>query len=800
MKNLFNKLLAVLIVVLFIVPAFAAGSFAAAEDSVFFIGPEDNAGLTFSVGSYEKSSRESYMFLPNTVDPSSVTVRYNGSFASVTGNAVTEWNAEEKTITVDTTVATAITAGTRRLIFMQSALPSMSIVLNEGESMDTINADKEARIGATVSIDGTEGGTYDLAPLAIEMKTRGNTTFWPDKKPYQIKFDKKQDLFGMGKAKKWILLANYYDGTSVRTKVFFDLADEIGLEYSGKSTFVDLYIDGDYRGVYQITEKIEIGSTRVDLKDEYGVVLEMEDNTRTDVANDIFFTTNEADKDILYKDYVFDFEDVSTPERLAKRNEIMDFVEGRINGLEAEMYSADPDWDVISSMIDVDSFALYYLLNEYGEQVDCMLASTYYYIDGPGDVLHCGPVWDFDRVCGFNDPIAKNTDFVKNMNDYTDGRRAEWYKELFRNPEFVKRVNELYEERAKAAFDTAKVNAAIDALQAELMPSLLMNHVKWVVFYDRSYTADELVSTGTVDRIAYTTDHVKSVLSDKKAYMDKAYSADLPTVSVVTYNDRGREQKNYTGGCMTYSSPMNGLKIELIDSPFDGQISYKMNVNGTLTDLSYGGEVNKSSAGFARANGIYIYLEGNITNYVDIQYRVNVGGRWGAWTTNGRFSGRSSSNNGQYYVDRVQVRLLKKADAVYADVNYVAEGLETVTDRQIVGNAYRCDYVPEKDGYAFTGWYTDADCTIPADEDFTVENISYTFYAGFERTVRKGDVDGNGRVNLRDLMALKNCLIDFDDGMIFENTDMNSDGIINIKDLIVLRNLLSGIIDEEDLD
>ena len=77
MKNLFNKFLAILIVVTFVVPAFAATSSAAAEDSVFFIRPEDNAGLTFSVGSYEKSSRESYMFLPNTVDASNVTVRYS---------------------------------------------------------------------------------------------------------------------------------------------------------------------------------------------------------------------------------------------------------------------------------------------------------------------------------------------------------------------------------------------------------------------------------------------------------------------------------------------------------------------------------------------------------------------------------------------------------------------------------------------------------------------------------------------------------------------------------------------------
>ena len=800
MKNLFNKICAIVIVVTFVLPLFAANSAAGAEDSVFFIRPEDNAGLTFSVGSYEKSSRDSYMFLPNTVDKTNVTVRYNGSLSTVSGTAVTEWNADEGYFTVDTTAADSITAGRRKLYFMQSSLPSMNIVLNEGESLDTINADKEAKIDAKVAINGTDGGEYDLAYTDIQMKTRGNTTFWPDKKPYQIKFDKKQDLFGMGKAKKWILLANYYDGTSVRTKVFFDLADEIGLEYSGKSTFVDLYIDGDYRGVYQLTEKIEVGSSRVDLKDDYGVILEMEANDRLDTANDIYFVTYESEKFFVFKDYVFDLEDTSTPEKAAKAGDIMWFTEEYIDALEDAMYARYPDWDTISSMIDVDSFALYYLLNEYGEQVDCMLSSTYFYIDGPDDVLHCGPVWDFDRVCGFNDPIPKNTDFVKNMNDNTDGRRAEWYKELFRNPEFVRRVNELYEERVKDAVDTAKINAAIDALQAKLMPSLLMNHVKWVVFYNRSYTADELVSTGTVDRIAYTTNSVKGILRDKKAYMDIAYCECLPTISLVTYDDRGREQKNYTGGCITYESALTGMKIDLIDSPFDGQIRYWMNINGTQTDASTGGEINKDSSGFTRANGIYIKLEGNITNYVDLQYRVRVGGRWSAWKTNGAIAGRSSSNNGQYYIDRIQIRLLKKADVVYSDIELVAAGFDTVCDREVVGNEYDLGaYVPEKEGYTFTGWYTDDNRTVPADTPFIAEEGHYTFFAGYERNFRYGDIDGNGRVNMRDLKCLRSLMAGYDFEFIFDAADLYSDGRINSRDVRMMRTLISGEIGEEDI-
>ncbi len=120
-------------------------------------------------------------------------------------------------------------------------------------------------------IDGSEdhsakaNGTFDLYDSALsrlysgaktQIKGRGNTTWIPDKKPYQIKLDKKADLLdpvgGSQKAKKWILLANYYDPTLLHNAVAFDLAYTSGLTATPQGYFVDFYYDGEYRGNYYL--------------------------------------------------------------------------------------------------------------------------------------------------------------------------------------------------------------------------------------------------------------------------------------------------------------------------------------------------------------------------------------------------------------------------------------------------------------------------------------------------------------------------------------------------------------------
>ena len=94
-------------------------------------------------------------------------------------------------------------------------------------------------------------GTHSItAPVAGEIKGRGNYTWGLPKKPYQIKFADNTSVLGMAPSKTWVLLANAADASLVRNKVAFELADKIGLAYSPESRWVDLRVDGKYRGNY----------------------------------------------------------------------------------------------------------------------------------------------------------------------------------------------------------------------------------------------------------------------------------------------------------------------------------------------------------------------------------------------------------------------------------------------------------------------------------------------------------------------------------------------------------------------
>ena len=113
----------------------------------------------------------------------------------------------------------------------------------ESGSLEAIHADKSHKEKGTIAV--FEDGELTVDAKLSSIKGRGNSTWGLPKKPYNIKFEKKTDLFGMGKAKKWSLLASFYDPSFLRNTFIFDLADEIGLFYSSKSKHVDLYINGE---------------------------------------------------------------------------------------------------------------------------------------------------------------------------------------------------------------------------------------------------------------------------------------------------------------------------------------------------------------------------------------------------------------------------------------------------------------------------------------------------------------------------------------------------------------------------
>ena len=159
-------------------------------------------------------------------------------------------------------------------------IPVLYINIDESKgTIDAMNKSKDHSVNCYGSVDIKSPAGYkseytgkevqDVTGLELEyMRGRGNSSWsMNDKKPYKLKFKKGVDLFGMGKNKHWVLLANRYDNSFMRNKMTYWLGTQLGLEFTPQSVPVEVVMNGDYYGLYFLTEQIRVGESRVNIDD-----------------------------------------------------------------------------------------------------------------------------------------------------------------------------------------------------------------------------------------------------------------------------------------------------------------------------------------------------------------------------------------------------------------------------------------------------------------------------------------------------------------------------------------------------
>ena len=273
----------------------------------------------------------------------------------------------------------------------------------------------------------------------VEVKGRGNTTWDHIKKPLQIKLPTRADLLGLGKRRKWILLTGYWDDTNLRTDTAFYLEKMLEERFAYRGEFVELYVDGEYEGLYYLTRGIEVSKTAVDLRDSLGVLIEL-DNAFCGEAEYYAFSGNGeclSVKDAVTKD----------EEGLA----LADFTES-FNALEEAVRAKD--FAAISEIIDVESFAEYYLISEFTMNIDAYFTSQYFYKDGVDDKIHAGPAWDFDVAFDRWGGYTVDGEFTKTYltEEFEDpemqfSQKSRLFARLIQFSEFKAEVNRVFQER-----------------------------------------------------------------------------------------------------------------------------------------------------------------------------------------------------------------------------------------------------------------------------------------------------------------------------------------------------------------
>jgi spore coat protein CotH len=263
-------------------------------------------------------------------------------------------------------------------------MPVLEISLNEANLLQIQEGSKETKYGGNVAAfyNGNEVSYFD----DVTVKGRGNSTWKLAKKPYQIDLNQKTNLLNLGKNSKWVLLANYLDGSHLRNDLALYLARMLGEDFALNGEPVELTIDGENLGLYFLTPKIKIGKNSVDLRDEMGVIMEL-DNLNADCETEICYYS--ADGNTLTIKGAVNEEKTEAV--------VSDFMQ---NYNELEVAAARGDFEKVKELIDVESFAQYFLVNEFSNNPDAYSTSWFMYKDGTDDKIHAGPAWDFDLAFG----------------------------------------------------------------------------------------------------------------------------------------------------------------------------------------------------------------------------------------------------------------------------------------------------------------------------------------------------------------------------------------------------------------
>lgn len=313
---------------------------------------------------------------------------------------------------------------TRYKIYVH-AFTGLPTIWIETEGRNAITS-KEEYLNAHFKLveDVVTRGPGDVCEYDVSIKGRGNNTWvLPPKKSYRLKFNQKVSLLGEPEDKSWILLANYYDKTMIRSTAAFYMGSISRLSYTPRYHFVELFLNGRYDGTYQLIEKLKISKNRLNIGDD-GFLIEVdnyapsEEDARYFQLDSLLFSLNIKDPAVEYDSQDFLY--------------VKNFFEEAEKALYSDAFTdAENGWQ---KYIDIETAVDYYIINEICKSCESYYLFGYFNLQRGGKIKF-GPLWDYDKCFGNYAPYYGC--------EYPEGfwlKEREWFKRLFQDPTFVDAV------------------------------------------------------------------------------------------------------------------------------------------------------------------------------------------------------------------------------------------------------------------------------------------------------------------------------------------------------------------------
>lgn len=463
---------------------------------------------------------------------------------------------------------------------------------------------------ASIDVVDKNNTLEEFSDDKLDIKVRGNSTADPSKRAYRLKFGKdekdkvtgelikthKHDLMGGGYAKRnWALLANCFDHSLIRNALTCELGKIIGMPFNPGYCFVDLVINGDYRGTYQVTDHPEVGSHRIDIDEDKDWYIEFQG--RSDMLDEPYLNITDLP---MFSIKNPDYTDAADADKLAAlKVKMEDWVKQWKSGFSYDASITQSDTKGWRAYNDEDQLLKWFLETEITADYDgYMTIKAYRATDGK---LFWGPVWDkdlaWDNYGDYTKTLGAALENASSIRYYVYNPGSG--TAILSDPRFVKRVYETYNKLVEDGLEQ-KLLDIVDQLHLRVNQTQQLNFEKWGIttvygglekYHEWTDYAQypEQLKTFIIARLAFLKEKFKKIYDDvctvKEATYtptNQWYSTDLTTGSYLNQKVVGRSFKanQWNTYCMPFSTTMEQMK-EVFGNDVQVVAHSGMDIDGT---------------------------------------------------------------------------------------------------------------------------------------------------------------------------------------------------------------------------
>ncbi len=386
-------------------------------------------------------------------------------------------------------------------LYQLTNLPTVSIHTLDG----VIPFDKVTNIEARISI--IADGEQNLLSEVGSIRERGNYSRSFPKKPYRIKFEKKkQVLDAPAKAKKWTLINNYGDKTLMRNLLAFELSRRMGMPYTPYGRAVDVLLNGEYKGCYQLCDQVQVHKNRVDITE-----MTPQDVSGSALTGGYFFEIDAYADQEQSKFWSSQGTPVTikSPEEDSIATVQYNYIRDHFNKMERQ-------WQ---TYLDLNTFLRHFLVGELSGNTDTYW-SVFMYKQRDDEIVYTGPVWDFDLAFDNDNrtyPVNSKKDFIyRSGGSCTGNMRSFVDRIVISNAKAKALLVELWDEARQGGLSQESLVAYVDSMEAELQQSQELNFKRWPIMNNWVHQNPHIWGS-----YAQEVQNVRRFISERVGWMDK---------------------------------------------------------------------------------------------------------------------------------------------------------------------------------------------------------------------------------------------------------------------------------------